>query len=72
MTHSLELFDGERWHSVSLPPELENAENNVFIYVSAVTSDSILFQCGGMGNDRPFYSIKLDTKAPVLEACERE
>ena len=70
MTHALEIFDGENWHSVTLPPELKDAEENVFIYVTAVTSDSILFQCGGMGADRPFYRIKLDSGDLTLEACE--
>lgn len=70
MKHFLEIFDGEQWHSVALPPELESAGKNVFIYVTAVTSDSILFQCGGMPERDPFYRIKLNSEEMVLEACK--
>ncbi len=69
MTHALEVFDGEGWRSVTLPPELKTAGKNVFIYVTAVTSDSILFQCGGMGADHPFYKIALGSDNLTLEAC---
>lgn len=69
MTHALEIFDGERWRSVTLPPELEEAGTNVFIYVAGVTSDSILFHCGGMGIDGPCYKIMLDADNLTMEAC---
>ena len=43
MTHEMELFDGEGWHSISLPAELEEAPEDVYLTLCGVTSDSILF-----------------------------
>lgn len=41
MQHSMEIFDGESWHTVELPLELKNAAKNTYLSVRAVTSDGI-------------------------------
>lgn len=42
MSHTLEIFDGQQWHTVILPPELQNSDN-MFLLLQAITSDSIFF-----------------------------
>ena len=69
MTHSLAVFDGEGWHDVELPEELKNARKNDFIFVLAVTSDSILFGVSG-SNELKHYRIPLGTGLWTLEPVE--
>ena len=42
MEHTMEIFDGQQWNQVTLPPELL-ANRNRQLSVLSVTSDSILF-----------------------------
>lgn len=44
MAHTMKIFNGEAWLSVTLPSELVNAKESVYIYVKAITSDSIIFE----------------------------
>lgn len=54
MTHSLEIFDGQQWHTVALPKELQN-NDTMYLLVQAVTSDSILFLCQ---DEESIYNIR--------------
>lgn len=72
MTHAMKLFIGEKWMSVTLPPELLNAKESVYIYVKAITSDSIIFECRDKevsANElgETLYRISLDSEDMVLE-----
>ena len=66
MTHALSIFDGECWRNIELPEELKNAGKSEFIYVQAVTSDSILFGYSD-ATGLTFYKIDLNTKQWKLE-----
>ena len=66
MTHGLSIFDGESWRDVELPEELKNAGKNEFIFVQAVTSDSILFGFSD-ATGLTFYGIDLSAKQWKLE-----
>ena len=76
--HQMELFDGERWCSVTLPRELKFPTKGVDLSVLGVTSDSILLYrteivMEQVGNDiRPFmdtvvYQIQIGAEQPSLE-----
>lgn len=40
--HSMKIFDGDEWHTVGLPKELEQAQD-VTLVLKSITSDSIFF-----------------------------
>ncbi len=42
---AIEIFDGEVWHSITLPKELEKIERSTWLSVLGVTSDSIFLGC---------------------------
>ena len=72
MAHSMKLFDGSSWRDVALPSGLKSAAEGIYIYVVAVTSDSILFQyredgvsSGELG--KVLYKITLDSPNMSLE-----
>ena len=74
-TQEMRFFDGQQWHSVELPEELQNAPDSTFA-VQALTSDRVVFQIvkpGSRGNawDRDatiiFYCMKLDAQEYKLE-----
>ena len=72
MTHSMEIFDGQQWHTVALPNELLQTEN-LYLMAQAVTSDSILFLCQDQNHLRQvqgttdIYRIDLTKDNWVLE-----
>lgn len=69
-THAMKLFDGQTWRSVALPGELMNAENNEFLIVYCVTSDSILLRRHLAGTNLTcleYYRIDLTAQEPALE-----
>lgn len=64
-SHSMEFFDGEGWHTVTLPEELVNSNDLRFFFAKAVASDRILFICK-VGNVESLYQILLGTGEPEL------
>lgn len=71
MTHAMKIFNGEEWKTVTLPDTLLSANENMYVYVKAITSDSILFACGntetsGDGLSNVFYAISLYDDEMVL------
>ena len=42
MEHNMEIFDGQQWHTVTLPNELQVNER-LYLTIVSVTSDSIIF-----------------------------
>ena len=70
-THTMKLFDGQRWWDVELPEELQTVGSNKYLDVEAVTSDRILL-CLRDNEDRynvgyVYYQIFLGTEHPVME-----
>ena len=75
-THEMRFFDGQQWHAVELPEELQHATPDSFFAVQALTSDRVVFQIikpGSQGNawDRDatviFYCMKLDAETYTVE-----
>ena len=64
--HALEIFDGEQWHRVTLPEELQYGKNLTFFSPVSVASDCILFIYQGE-NERFCYQVKLGQENWVLE-----
>ena len=64
--HSLEIFDGEQWHRVALPEELQYLKNITFFAPVSVASDCILFIYQGE-NERFCYQVKLGQENWTLE-----
>jgi len=72
MSHSMEIFDGRQWHTVTLPNELLQTDN-LYLLAQAVTADSILFLCldqnhlNQMQGTTDIYRIDLTKDNWVLE-----
>ena len=64
--HSLEIFDGEQWHRVALPEELQYLKNITFFAPVSVASDCILFIYQGE-DERFCYQAKLSHENWGLE-----
>lgn len=43
MKHAMEIFDGEQWHSVQLPEEMQLVSRDFWLMTQGVTSDAIWF-----------------------------
>ena len=71
--HSLRLFDGTVWHDVSLPEELLNAPDSVFVYPMGIGTDVVYLRSAekgdGPGSPMTLYKIVLGTNTPSLEYC---
>lgn len=69
MTHAMKLFDGETWHTVSLPEELKNASAKVSARIHAVTSDSVIITVVFMDQSiHTTYYYRIDLTKDALEA----
>lgn len=69
MNHTMKLFDGETWHTVSLPEELEKAGAKVGTRIHAVTSDSVIFTVVFMDKSiHTTYYYQVDLTKGALEA----
>ena len=69
MTHAMKLFDGESWHTVSLPEELENAGAKIGTRIHAVTSDSVIFTVVFMDKSiHTTYYYRIDLTKDTLQA----
>ena len=64
--HALEIFDGEQWHRVALPEELQYGKNLTFFAPVSVASDRILFIYQGESG-RICYQVKLGQESWTLE-----
>ncbi|MBE6945348.1 MAG: hypothetical protein E7459_04580 [Ruminococcaceae bacterium] len=68
--HSLRFFDGEQWHDIAVPEELQNLEEREYLEPMALASDRILFalvKVTGENREQFVYQIVLGTDEPVLE-----
>ena len=66
--HKLRFFDGQQWHDVALPEELQSFTGNQHLGGTALTSDSVMFITVVDGQYR-YYSMALDAEEYKLEPC---
>lgn len=75
MEHAMAVYDGIQWHDVDLPPELLKADENTYVNILGVSSDSIFFQVCNIktyrGSKYPsrLYRIVLDGNGWEAEYC---
>ena len=71
--HSLRLFDGTGWLDVSLPEELLNAPDSVYLYPMGIGTDAVYLRCldkeAGEDLEILLCKIVLGTDSPALEYC---
>lgn len=70
ITHSMEMFDGEKWRAVKLPLNLVNAGVSESLFVRGITSDGVILTLENNALDdyiTPVYRIALDSEELVME-----
>ena len=73
--HAMAVYDGSQWWDISLPPELLKADENTYVNIIGVSSDSIFFQVCNLetyrGSKYPsqLYRIGLDEDGRQAEYC---
>lgn len=72
--HQMKLFDGVIWREVTMPTELINADNTIYLTLEAVTSSNILLICWEYGTTgatgiSQLYQIDLSSDELTIEYC---
>jgi len=65
--HKMVLFDGERWRSVELPPNILAADAAQCTFVWAVTSDKIIIGSFNFVKDYTYYFYTIDLRKEELK-----
>ena len=64
----LRFFDGQEWHDVTLPEEIQTLPDPTYLFVKAVTTDSVMFQVT-IEEEACFYRMALGAEEYKLEYC---
>lgn len=75
-SHRARLFNGSQWLTVTLPAELQKPNDNVYISIMGISSDSVLIACYNAATYTTtyhypisIYRIPLDMQNPIMEYC---
>lgn len=75
-THKMELYDGNIWRRVELPKELQVTDENSYISIMGISSDSVFIACHDGRMQTPEYNfafsvyrIPLGTETLKMEFC---